>query len=111
MSACQRPPLHAPHLLDLNAVAYELVVPRRVSVDVIHAIDQFDLKRHRRGVKVSACRRWRLDYMFGRCADQVVECGALLLSAHVFEEAMVGHQQQRTGVLQVVVHLTLPSEH
>ncbi len=35
---------HAPHLLDLNAVTFELIVPRRVSVDVVHAIDQFDLK-------------------------------------------------------------------
>lgn len=48
--------------------------------------------------------------MYGQRTDQVVEGGALLLSAHVFEEAIVGHQQQRTGVLQVIVDLTLPSE-
>lgn len=49
--------------------------------------------------------------MCGRCADQVVEGGALLLAAHVFEKAVVGHQQQRTGVLQVILDLTLPSGH
>lgn len=45
------------------------------------------------------------------CTDQVVEGGALLSAAHVSEEAIVGHQQQRTGVLPVIVYLTLPSEH
>lgn len=38
---------------------------------------------------------------------QVVEGGALLAVTHVCEEAMVGHQQQRTRVLQVIVKLTL----
>ncbi len=52
-----------------------------------------------------------LERVCGLCADQVVEGGALLLPAHVFEEAVVGHQQQGTGVLQVIGHLTLPSEH
>ena len=42
---------------------------------------------------------------------QVVEGGALLLAAHVFEETVVGHQQQSAGVLQVVVGVTPPSEH
>lgn len=42
--------------------------------------------------------------------DQVVEGGALLVAAHVFEKAMVGYQQQRTRVLLVVVHVTLHSE-
>lgn len=42
--------------------------------------------------------------------DQVVEGCALLLTAHVFVKAMVGHQQQRTRVLLVVVHVTLHSE-
>lgn len=41
---------------------------------------------------------------------QVVEGGALLLTAHVFEEAMVGYQQQWAGVLQVVVDLPPASD-
>lgn len=42
---------------------------------------------------------------------QVVEGCALLTMAHVSEEAMVSHQQERTCVLQVIVDLTLHSEH
>lgn len=32
------------HLLDLDTVTYELIAPGRVSVDVVHAINQLDLK-------------------------------------------------------------------
>lgn len=41
---------------------------------------------------------------------QVVEGDALLSAAHVLEEAVVGHQQQGTGVLLVVVGLPLLSD-
>lgn len=47
----------------------------------------------------------------GAVTHQVVERGALLLPAHVFEETVVGHQQQRAGVLPVVVYLPLPPDH
>lgn len=36
---------------------------------------------------------------------QVVEGGALLITAHVFEKTIVGHKQQRAGVLTVVMRL------
>ena len=42
-------------------------------------------------------------------SHQVVERDALLLAAHVLEEAVVGHQQKRAGVLLVVVGLPLLS--
>lgn len=35
------------YLLDLDSVSCELVVPRRVSVDVVHTINQLDLKTQR----------------------------------------------------------------
>ena len=41
---------------------------------------------------------------------QVVEGGALLSTAHVLEEAVVCYQQERTGVLLVVVDLPLLSQ-
>lgn len=46
----------------------------------------------------------------GVSPHQVVEGGALLLAAHVFEEAMVGHQQQGAGVLLVVLELPPASD-
>lgn len=32
------------NLLDLNTVTFELFVPRRVSVDVVHPVNQLDLQ-------------------------------------------------------------------
>lgn len=40
-------PCPAPHQLDLHAVTLELLVPRRVPIDVIDAVDQLDLKAQR----------------------------------------------------------------
>lgn len=47
----------------------------------------------------------------GACSHQVVEGCALLPMAHVPEEAMVSHQQERTRVLQVILDQPLRSEH
>lgn len=100
---------HAPHLLDLDTVTYEAVAPGRVSVDVVHTVDQLNLKTqsggwpHRVGTKTLS--------VFVLCSDQVVEGGALLPPAHMFEETMIGHQQQSAGVLPVIRDLTLPPEH
>lgn len=41
--------------------------------------------------------------------DQVVEADALLSAAHVLVEAIVSDQQQRTGVLPVIMSLPLLS--
>jgi len=43
-------------------------------------------------------------------AHQVVEGGALLLTAHVPEKTIVGHKQQRAGVLTVVWGLSSLSQ-
>lgn len=47
----------------------------------------------------------------GAWTHQVVEGCALLPVAHVHEEAMVRHQQERTCVLQVILDQPLRSEH
>lgn len=93
------------HLLDLDTVAGELIVPRCVPVDVVHTVNEFNLKQ-----TLCECGADGGDVLQVR-THQVVEGGALLLAPHVFEEAMVSHQQQRTSVFQVIVDLTPPSQH
>lgn len=34
------------NLLDLNTVAFKLLIPRCVPVDVVHPVDQLDLQAH-----------------------------------------------------------------
>lgn len=94
------------HLLDLDTVARELIVPRCVPVDVVHTVNEFNLKQ-----TVYECGANGGDVVLQVWTHQVVEGGALLLAPHVFEEAMISHQQQRTSVFQVIMDLTPPSQH